>query len=87
MSRKGWAEAMSEAYDTLRLQVAKGESAFINPYAATNPAEFFAVLSEYCFTAPDVLKKCCPSVHRQLMLFYLEAPSRSFIPEKQFSHG
>ncbi len=47
MSRKRWAEALSGAYAALCLQVAAGEPAFINPYAATNPAEFFAVLSEY----------------------------------------
>jgi Mlc titration factor MtfA (ptsG expression regulator) len=70
MSRKSWAEDLSQAYDALCLQVAAGKSAFINPYAATSPAEFFAVVSEYYFTAPDVLKNCCPSVHRQLTLFY-----------------
>ncbi len=76
MSRKRWAEVMSEAYDALCLQVAAGESAFINPYAATNPAEFFAVLSEYFFTAPDILKNCCPGVHKQLTLFYQLAAAR-----------
>ncbi|GEP29287.1 hypothetical protein TPL01_04250 [Sulfuriferula plumbiphila] len=76
MSRKRWAEALSEAYDALCLQVAAGEAAFINPYAATSPAEFFAVLSEYYFTAPDILKNCCPSVHRQLTLFYRQVSSR-----------
>ncbi len=76
MTRKGWADAMGAAYAALCLQVAGGKSAYLNPYAATNPAEFFAVLSEYFFTAPDALKKCCPSVHRQLTLFYGEAPSR-----------
>jgi len=50
--------------------VAAGEPTAVNPYAATSPAEFFAVLSEYFFTAPDVLKDCCPGVHRQLALFY-----------------
>ncbi|MDD5176341.1 MAG: zinc-dependent peptidase [Sterolibacterium sp.] len=70
MIRKDWAKALSEAYDALRLQVAAGKSAFINPYAATNPAEFFAVVSEYFFTAPDILKNFCPGVHKQLMLFY-----------------
>ena len=76
MSRKRWAEALSGAYDALCLQVAAGESAFINPYAATNPAEFFAVLSEYFFTAPDILKNCCPGVHKQLTLFYRQASLR-----------
>jgi Mlc titration factor MtfA (ptsG expression regulator) len=76
MSRKIWAEALSGAYDALCLQVAAGESAFIDPYAATSPAEFFAVLSEYFFTVPDILKNCCPGVHRQLTLFYRQAVSR-----------
>jgi Mlc titration factor MtfA (ptsG expression regulator) len=76
MSRKRWAEVLSEAYDILCLQVAAGESAFINPYAATSPAEFFAVLSEYFFTAPDILKNCCPSVHEQLTMFYRQAVAR-----------
>ncbi|MEN6587533.1 MAG: M90 family metallopeptidase [Sulfuricella sp.] len=70
MSRKRWAEALSGAYDALCQQVAAGQPAFINPYAATSPAEFFAVLSEYFFTAPDILKNCCPAVHKQLTLFY-----------------
>ena len=70
MSRKRWAEAMSDTYEKLCRHVATGKSTFINPYAATSPAEFFAVVSEYYFTAPDILKKHCPGVHKQLTLFY-----------------
>ena len=73
MSRKKWAEDFNAAYDLLCKQVAAGESAYINPYAATSPAEFFAVCSEYLFTAPDILKTCYPGVHRQLMFFYRAA--------------
>lgn len=76
MNRKRWGEDFSESYDALCLQVSAGKSAFINPYAATSPAEFFAVGSEYFFTAPDILKKCCPGVYRQLALFYLKAALR-----------
>ncbi|MEO6421183.1 MAG: M90 family metallopeptidase [Candidatus Nitrotoga sp.] len=76
MSQRNWSEALSDSYNALCLQVAAGESAFINPYAATSPAEFFAVLSEYFFTAPYILKKCCPSVHKQLSLFYRQPSSR-----------
>jgi Mlc titration factor MtfA (ptsG expression regulator) len=76
MSRKRWAEALGGAYAALCHKVESGKSAFINPYAATSPAEFFAVLSEYFFTAPDILKKCCPSVHKQLTLFYRQASLR-----------
>ncbi len=76
MSRKRWAKALSGAYDALCLQVATGKPAFVNPYAATSPAEFFAVLSEYFFTAPALLKNACPSVHKQLTLFYRQAAAR-----------
>jgi MtfA peptidase len=76
MSQKRWAEDFTVAYDALCLQVATGKSVLINPYAATSPAEFFAVTSEYFFTAPDILKNCCPGVHRQLTLFYIRAATR-----------
>ncbi len=70
MSRERWAQALSGAYDALRTQVESGQSPCIDPYAATSPAEFFAVASEYFFTAPDILEKCSPAVHEQLALFY-----------------
>ena len=70
MSRKRWAEDFSAAYDALCMQVAAGEEPVINPYAATSPAEFFAVACEYFFTAPEQLKDCCPAVHRQMALLF-----------------
>jgi len=70
MILKKWSEALSGAYDVLCKQVATGKPTFINPYAATNPAEFFAVLTEYFFTAPNILKKNCPDAYEQLTLFY-----------------
>ncbi len=76
MSRKRWADALSAAYEALRLQLATGELPSINPYAATNPAEFFAVLTEYFFTTPDVLKNCYPEVHQQLAQFYCQPALR-----------
>jgi len=76
MSRKRWAEDFSAAYAALTRQVTAGETTMINPYAAASPAEYFSVTSEYYFTAPDILKDCCPGVHRQLELFYRHAPVR-----------
>ncbi|MHB8920042.1 MAG: M90 family metallopeptidase [Halothiobacillus sp.] len=70
MNRKNWTEALTHAYEALRHQIATGKSPFLNPYAATDPAEFFAVISEYFFTAPSVLQSCCPNVVKQLSLFY-----------------
>ena len=75
MILKKWSEALTSAYDLLRKQVTAGKLTFINPYAATNPAEFFAVLSEYFFTAPNILKNGCPDVYNQLALFYQQSAS------------
>jgi Mlc titration factor MtfA (ptsG expression regulator) len=79
MSRKIWAEVMNLAYDALRLEVSAGKSTFINPYATTNPAEFFAVISEYFFTAPNILKTHYSDVYDQLALFYQQPILRSSI--------
>jgi hypothetical protein len=38
----------------------------INPYGATNKAEFFAVVSEYFFTQPDLLKEKHPELYEIL---------------------
>ncbi|MBP5150737.1 zinc-dependent peptidase, partial [Pseudomonas protegens] len=46
----------------------------IDPYAAENPAEFFAVTSEYFFSAPDLLVAAYPKVYAQLQLFYRQNP-------------
>jgi Mlc titration factor MtfA (ptsG expression regulator) len=76
MSRKNWAKDLGAAYKALCLRLAAGKGASINAYAATSPAEFFAVVSEYFFTAPDILKDTYPSVHKQLIQFYRQQSSR-----------
>ncbi|WP_120997596.1 zinc-dependent peptidase [Stutzerimonas urumqiensis] len=71
-----WAEAMQPAYDALNAQLDADPAAEtpIDPYAAEDPAEFFAVTSEYFFTAPDLLHDAFPAVYRQLGLFYRQDP-------------
>jgi Mlc titration factor MtfA (ptsG expression regulator) len=76
MSRESWAADFSAAYRALCAQLEAGESTLIDPYAATSPAEFFAVTTEYFFTAPQVLKYCSPSVYRQLERFYSQPAVR-----------
>ena len=73
MPLKKWTEALSHAYDKLQRQV-EHHHACINPYAATNPAEFFAVVSEYFFTAPEILEQRCGEVYGQLRAYYRQDP-------------
>ncbi|VXC81673.1 Protein MtfA [Pseudomonas sp. 8Z] len=72
MRVQDWAQAMQSAYDVLNaeLDAAPDAETAIDPYAAEDPAEFFAVTSEYFFSAPDLLADAFPEVYRQLALFY-----------------
>ena len=74
MKIQHWAKALSSAYEVLRQQVAHHHRTRINAYAATTPAEFFAVVSEYFFAAPTTLKLHCPEVYQQLTKFYRQDP-------------
>lgn len=42
----------------------------INPYGATNQAEFFAVVSEYFFERPKLLKRKHPELYAKLELIF-----------------
>lgn len=74
MSQEEWARDFQGAYDDLCRRVDGGEDTPIDPYATESPGEFFAVLSEYFFEAPDVLEQEYPEVYRQLVRFYKQDP-------------
>ncbi|TBU97781.1 zinc-dependent peptidase [Stutzerimonas kirkiae] len=71
-----WARVMQAAYDALNATLDRNPHAHtpIDPYAAENPAEFFAVTSEYFFSAPDLLEQALPEVYGQLRSFYRQDP-------------
>ena len=68
--RQRWAQVMGEAFERLRQQ----PSALISDYGATEPAEFFAVLSELFFEQPQALAAEAPAVYRELALLYQVNP-------------
>lgn len=65
-----WAQVMGEAFARLQQQ----PSAVIGAYAATEPAEFFAVVSELFFEQPQALAAEAPAVYRELALLYQVHP-------------
>ncbi|MCK9605555.1 MAG: zinc-dependent peptidase [Methylomonas sp.] len=69
-----WTTALSEAYALLRQRVQQHELTCVNPYAASSPAEFFAVFSEYFFSAPQILARHFPLVYQQLQQYYRQDP-------------
>lgn len=69
-----WGEVMTREYDDLVDQLRHGHSRFINPYAATNPAEFFAVCSEHFFEQPLQMQEYSPELYETMKLFYRQDP-------------
>ena len=74
MSVTLWTEVWTKAFNDLQLELEQQQYSVINPYAATDPAEFFAVLSEYFFTAPALLAHRFTEVYQQLKLYYRQDP-------------
>ena len=74
MSVTDWAAAWQAAYADLRARSERGEEGAIDPYAGEDAAECFAVLSEYFFEAPAVLRASYPAVYAQLCSFYRQNP-------------
>jgi len=70
-----WTQAFTAAYAHLTEQLAHHHSTHIDPYGATNPGEFFAVVSEEFFEAPRKLQAAYPAVYEQLKLFYKQDPA------------
>jgi len=74
MVRADWTQAFADAFEHLQQSIAHHHRSAINDYAATDPAEFFAVVSELFFTAPQILRAEYPPVYDQLVLFYRQDP-------------
>ncbi len=75
MKREQWTAVFSHAFDHLRQHLTHHQLAWVDAYAATDPAEFFAVVSESFFTDPHRLLSHYPAVYEQLVLFYKQNPA------------
>jgi MtfA peptidase len=62
-------------YAALRARVAAGEDGLIPAYGATDPAEFFAVISELYFERPAALRHEHGALYEQLRQVYRTDPS------------
>jgi Mlc titration factor MtfA (ptsG expression regulator) len=76
MRAKDWIEAFQAAYDDLHVRLERGEETWLDPYAAEEPAEFFAVCSEMFFDVPEEFRTEYHSLYAQLSAFYKQDPAR-----------
>jgi len=72
-----WARVLGHEYETLLDALDHHRQTLIDPYGATNAAEFFAVVSELFFEKPQQLEKRHPELYEQLRGFYQQDPARS----------
>ena len=70
-----WQRTLQEAFDDFERRVDSGEETAIDPYAAEDPAEFFAVLSEVFFADPALLRGEYSTVYDLLRMFYRQDPA------------
>jgi Mlc titration factor MtfA (ptsG expression regulator) len=65
-----WSTVMQAEFDALRQRLAFSEGGLIGAYAATNPAEFFAVCSELFFECAPELAAQHPKLFAELRGYY-----------------
>lgn len=75
MRAGAWSEAFQSAYDDLRARLDRGEEPWLDPCAAEEPGEFFAVCSELFFDVPDALRAHYPAIYAQLSAFFKRDPA------------
>ena len=70
-----WARVLQKDYEKLKNAAAQNRSTFLNQYGAVNPAEFFAVVTEFFFERPGKLKELHPDLYNELKQFYNQDPA------------
>ena len=71
-----WARILQKEYRKLRREVSLDSVTFLDKYGAVNPAEFFAVATEYFFVKPEQLQRLHPELYEELKRFYQQDPAR-----------
>jgi len=65
-----WLQLMQKEMELIR-----DDRSDIDPYGTTNEAEFFAVVSEYFFERPDLLKEKHPDLYALLLQIFSQQPA------------
>jgi Mlc titration factor MtfA (ptsG expression regulator) len=70
-----WARVLGHDFDELVRETQHHHREVIDRYGATNPAEFFAVVTETFFEKPRQLRSKHPELYRELQEFYCQDPA------------
>jgi len=72
---RDWVQTCSREFLRLRHDTAKGRPSFLDAYAATNEAEFFAVATEQFFDQSRRMLAHAPELYRVLKQYYRQDPA------------
>lgn len=69
-----WSGVMQQEFDALQQATEWGEASLLDPYGASNPAEFFAVATETFFAKPQEMAELHPALFELLQRYYRVDP-------------
>lgn len=69
-----WSETLSRDFALLRRDTYWGQRDVLDPYGATNPAEFFAVTTETFFEQPHALASRHPELYAEFQAYFRVDP-------------
>ncbi len=72
---KSWGKVMSKEFKSLIVKARLRNKSFFNHYGATNPAEFFAVISEHFYEQPKTFQRKHPDLYQLLVNYYKVDPA------------
>ena len=73
-----WARVLENDYKKLKREKTLNRPTLLDQYGADNPAEFFAVVTEFFFEKPEELKHAHPELYDELKRFYQQDPADFF---------
>ncbi len=65
-----WSKVLSKEFKSLKLKLKRRKKSLLDKYGATNPAEFFAVITEHFIEQPIELNKKHPELYQELKKYY-----------------
>jgi len=71
---RSWSETLGRDFALLRRDTAWGYRDVLDPYGATNPAEFFAVATETFFEVPHALAARHPDLYAEFQAYFRVDP-------------
>jgi MtfA peptidase len=71
-----WKRVLEREYERLKRDTELGRETLLDEYGSTNPAEFFAVATEFFYEKPRQLRQQLPQLYDELRRYYKQDPAQ-----------